>query len=484
MSTRRYGFRSGAPWTRRISSVASAMLALVVCAQFTVATPASAGVVHAIFWYSGSETGSITAIGKLTSFSAPVAYKRQSWSYSWNAYCQGATVYVTGAVGNTVSCQARGPFSSISGIGDVVDISHGVPNCFGTISKAKGGAIAMGGTIITRSGGVLRVTAGPPGQYGVNLLTIPSTCYPPENINYAGNINTVAITPNLLDDGAEFTKDVNGVVDGWVGSVKFDSRLTVEEDTSWHGPAVAWVGQVLDWIAGTIESLQVGDNPPPPPTVVSPTSGQVNVSVEDEDPTLLASTHQSISSGTPSQLNLVLSSATRQLLAGLTSPPTIKVSVVFTPTSGRPSSSSQTFTPALPSTITSVSFEGTSVDPTIVVHGRGLGNLPPTDPSGDLAGQLGCPRAAGTYGSDFGTNLSLSDVTGNWGAGRDLSGVETDCVGIVPVSYTSSAVTFKLGSFYATHPSQFSLKNGDSVQIVVNGAWLNVHVKYGATVSS
>ena len=74
-------------------------------------------------------------------------------------------------------------------------------------------------------------------------------------------------------------------------------------------------------------------------------------------------------------------------------------------------------TPRLLPSIASVEFRGKPADPTIVVHGRGLAPLPPTNPSGTPAGHDGCPAESGVYGSDYGLLFNLNDVTKGWSAG-------------------------------------------------------------------
>ena len=74
-------------------------------------------------------------------------------------------------------------------------------------------------------------------------------------------------------------------------------------------------------------------------------------------------------------------------------------------------------------------------------------------------------------------------VDGNWSAGINHQN-NTACIGIIPTRVTSSSVTFHLGSFYTGLYPKFTLTDGDPVQLIVNGAPLDVHVKYGATVTN
>jgi hypothetical protein len=132
--------------------------------------------------------------------------------------------------------------------------------------------------------------------------------------------------------------------------------------------------------------------------------------------------------------------------------------------------------------INSVQFSGSPDNPTIVVRGTNLGKLPVPSPAGHPAGQNGCPVVAGDNGYDYGTSLYIVGVSKAFAGGRYRPTLnETDCIDLVVTKFTQTEVDFHFGPFYAKYHSQFSLDPGDAVRIVINGASLDVHVKYGAT---
>src|SRR5262249_33615463 len=149
----------------------------------------------------------------------------------------------------------------------------------------------------------------------------------------------------------------------------------------------------------------------------------------------------------------------------------------FSPRSGRPVTIHTTFAPAVLPSIDSVRFSGTPANPTVAVYGRGLTPLPPANPRGSPAGHNGCPAQNGNYGSDFGLDFMLNDLTKNWAAGFSTP-TNTSCIGLIPTKVTGGEIDFRLGSFYTNLYPKFALTPGDNVQVVVNGAARNVPVKY------
>lgn len=148
------------------------------------------------------------------------------------------------------------------------------------------------------------------------------------------------------------------------------------------------------------------------------------------------------------------------------------------PTSGRPPGTSKP-------TITSITFGGSAANPSFVIHGTNLGKAPTPNPSTHPSGLNGCPDVAGDTGYDYGTSLYLAVPAKNWAGGRYRPNLnETDCIDLVVTKFTRGEVAFLFGPFYTTYHAKFSLNNGDEVQAAVNGAAKNVHVKYGATVTS
>lgn len=276
---------------------------------------------------------------------------------------------------------------------------------------------------------------------------------------------------------------------GWQGHAEFDSDLFVAHEET---PSPPWsqllqdlMNQVGHWISTQVfgdEHLNVP--PEPAPYIDWPfVGGDLSGEVTYNDPKVLIRFNQSVATNTRTQLEASLSGQSLAQLEQLSPPPTLHVSVTFTPAHGPTVSASQDYPPIVFPEVTSVTFAGTAADPTITVHGSDLGSLPAPDPS-VLQGTNGCPAASGTYGTDFGTDLYLSVPSSHWGAGQYNPGGEVDCIGIVPTSESPSQLTFKLGSFYTANPSMFSLQQGDLVELVVNGASIDVHVSYGSTVSN
>ncbi len=136
-------------------------------------------------------------------------------------------------------------------------------------------------------------------------------------------------------------------------------------------------------------------------------------------------------------------------------------------------------------TITSVTFGGSAASPSFVIHGTNLGRRPKPNPAQHPSGVNGCPAVAGDNGYLYGTSLYVVVPAKKWSGGRYRPSLnETDCIDLVVTRFTATEVAFRLGPFYAKYHAQFSLDDGDEVQVAVNGAVRTVHVKYGATVSS
>ena len=60
---------------------------------------------------------------------------------------------------------------------------------------------------------------------------------------------------------------------------------------------------------------------------------------------------------------------------------------------------------------------------------------------------------------------------------------ENDCLDLVVREVHANGGRVHFGPFYTKFHSNFSLDNGDAVEVGVNGAVVDVHVKYGASVS-
>ena len=82
------------------------------------------------------------------------------------------------------------------------------------------------------------------------------------------------------------------------------------------------------------------------------------------------------------------------------------------------------------------------------------------------------------------TNLYLAVPAKNWAGGRYRPSLnETDCIDLVVSKFAATEVDFHLGPFYTQNHAQFSLNDGDAVELAVNGVTKTVHVKHGATVT-
>jgi hypothetical protein len=136
-------------------------------------------------------------------------------------------------------------------------------------------------------------------------------------------------------------------------------------------------------------------------------------------------------------------------------------------------------------TITSVTFAGSEVKPTITIRGQHLGKRPVPDPAYVPLGHPPlCPpapsKAPAAYGFDYGTSLFIADKTQQpvWSAGRyrpQLS--ELDCVGVIIIKFTPSIVVLRLGAFYAE--GNIKLAANDRFQVGVKSARFSGRVKYG-----
>ncbi|HTW08447.1 MAG TPA: hypothetical protein VME46_13100 [Acidimicrobiales bacterium] len=118
--------------------------------------------------------------------------------------------------------------------------------------------------------------------------------------------------------------------------------------------------------------------------------------------------------------------------------------------------------------VSSVAFHGTPAQPMIVVTGKGFGDRPVPSPSYTPAGHSYCPAVAGNDGLDYGTSLWLSGP-GKWSAGRyrpELN--ELDCIGLILVSYSTTAIVFRLGAYYQD-PKLAKLTTGSSYTLGVGG---------------
>jgi Peptidase A4 family len=160
----------------------------------------------------------------------------------------------------------------------------------------------------------------------------------------------------------------------------------------------------------------------------------------------------------------------RRRMRGL-GPVMVSVLALVATAGGLVGSASQASANPPTATISSVSFGGTKVAPTITINGSGFGtSAPGVAPANCFVGQ---PAS----GNDYQNNLNLTDVTGGWYAGS-----ETDCVTLTNVSYGPTRVTYQLGGFYGTNG--WVLNDGDTYKIDVAGATATGTVAYPPEISS
>lgn len=136
--------------------------------------------------------------------------------------------------------------------------------------------------------------------------------------------------------------------------------------------------------------------------------------------------------------------------------------------------------------ITSVTLAGSQAKPLFVIRGKNLGRLPRVGQLPSASSACRGEKAPGNQGVNYGSKLYFVDDTNKFSAGlsgpyQTVSDV-VDCVGVIVKSFSSSKVEYTLGSDYTKHP--YSVKSGDSVTFVVNGAKATVRVRYGVTVSN
>ncbi len=473
----------------------SALLGLAIGLVLSVATPASAAprarfAIRYYLDYSGSEVAKFTAIGKVTSFTPAVAYWSEHWIVTWRFSCIATVTYTDTPKGDAVGCDD--PHGDIWGH----YVAHNLvgnlgSDCSAHYFRAAGGTWGVHGTVVD-SRGYLKLYASMPPN-GPVIDSTESCGFPPA-VDWHGDIDTVFTTPSLYFHVAHGHKDVRGTSSPLVGRAAFESDLYAQElgakplpPTPTNGQAV--MSAVSQWLTDRINQLHetLYNTPPPPaeppPVVEIDDSATLTCVVVELDPSTLVTLSAQLRPLVPTRLRSTLTAATLKRLAALPSPPRLRISLTLSPARGSPLRMEETFVPSLVPEATSVTFSGSAADPTVTVHGSDFGPLPAADPK-VLSGTNGCPPASGTYGTDYGTSLALTEQNGNWGAGRYLPGTEVDCIGIVPTRWSASSVTFTLGSFYTANESTFSLKEGDQVQLVYNGTAIDVHVAYGSTVSS
>jgi len=116
--------------------------------------------------------------------------------------------------------------------------------------------------------------------------------------------------------------------------------------------------------------------------------------------------------------------------------------------------------------VSSITFSGTSANPTITVNGSGFGKKAPVpNPTTRPCGE---PDVAGN-GFDYGNNVVFWDLND---AALWQAGFPGDCIGLNFVSYSATKIVFTLGDWYRLPDSLFGrpLANGDQFTIAIKGA--------------
>lgn len=117
-------------------------------------------------------------------------------------------------------------------------------------------------------------------------------------------------------------------------------------------------------------------------------------------------------------------------------------------------------------TITSVTFSGTTANPFITITGSGFLPVPATD---------GLASPGGTFsGYDYGRELYLYDITAGWDAGCGAS-VASGChdfIGFANLTYTDTLITMTYGSEYQYYfpTTSWHLNSGDQYLLHVHQA--------------
>jgi hypothetical protein len=472
---------------------ASVSLAMLSAGVATGSSHVAKGTIrkHIRFEYVGESDGHGNALEQASSFSPFVFAHHIVWHYAWRFECRAATTYTGSAKGHDIGCYASR--LGVAGTSTFADDFHPESNCHATITTAPGGVVRLSGLFRNDAGTRLLVAASPP-PHGAVLLATPSCGYPPDNLEWSGPLDVLHTTGDLTQGTDYFERTITGEITGFKSTTTqrsfFNTRLGKTTQVA-PGEKRTTIKQILRQTSDLLQIWMTNEfdaaNDSRPELnfapVEMPFDGSIAVSVKDIDPKVLFTSHHALTADKPANLTLTPAPGALTFMRNIATPPELRVTVSFTPTGQSPIAYSTTFRPSVEPTITSAEFRGSTANPTIVIRGHNLGQLPQATPSGSISGQAGCPTISGGAGSDYGLAFGLADITHNWSAGRSWSG-GTDCIGLIPISFSQTTASFKLGSLYTQNPSQFTLANGDALQVALNSAWRNVHVKYGATVTN
>jgi hypothetical protein len=378
----------------------------------------------------------------------------------------------------------------VAGSIDEQEMDNPDRSCSATASARPGyPAVPIGGTV---DGSLLKPLDTAPIFYGVSI-----------HVDQNGNPLGSGCTGFGFWSKGDFNSfDMRGVSGPWGQPRTIPKKWTDQQDYSTAGGAEF---QLEHFSANLVVSFSANDSETAPYTLLDALTllqgwlekktnnqwqgtvhanfgdaGRVDVFADAEDPITVFTIHQSVHKGSNS-LAVNLTPQGRNYL--LTDPaPLLYVTVSFTPTGGSKQSLSATISPPVEPTISTVTFTGSQANPTIVVTGRELTPLPPRDPAGSPVGHNGCPSKPGDYGSDYGGLFNLEDISGNWSAGLN-AGTITSCIGIIATNVSPGEIDFHLGSFYTGFYPQFKLSPGDDVELLIDGAPAEVHVRYGSPIT-
>jgi hypothetical protein len=141
--------------------------------------------------------------------------------------------------------------------------------------------------------------------------------------------------------------------------------------------------------------------------------------------------------------------------------------------------------------VTSVTFTGNEIKPTITIKGTGFGVQPTPNPPYHPPAldhplcRAKPPLPLSRYGYDYGSDLFLQDSsqTPAWSAGRYRPSLrELDCIGLLISKYTPTVIVFRLGAAYPLIPGipgAYALETGDKYVIGVGSARHVGRVRYG-----
>ena len=469
-----------AAWT----VVPSMVLALLL---FSGLAGAQSRSTHIDYWWSGSAF-QVDLLYAQTTRGLSLA-NRDSKEMVWYASCE-HRYPGDPPNGTALHCTAHNGY--VLGRIDDENPANADEDCSATMSYRPGYPLPMGAVRNSRK--VMSIAATAPITKGLGLVVRPG-----------GNpFNSACESPTFSspDPGKRYFISIfTGWGSGprrehWTGTAQpglglarttatFDSELDVG---IWSGVPNRSVGEqilvaVKDMLAGWWTSLVDGFASSTTPKIFSPAGGTLDVTATAGTRAVFIVDEQ-LQPQVSTPLNVTLTSAGRTLIANPSRAGAITLTMKFTPAQGEPASLRTSFATTLAPQIDSVQFTGKPADPTIVVRGTGLAPLPAKSPSGSPVGHDGCPAQSGNYGSDYGPLFNLNDLTKGWSAGLAIAGLHaTSCIGIIPTKISSDEVDFRLGSFYTGLYPKFMLGPGDEVQLVLNGAFRDVHVQYGAPVT-